>query len=1119
MKKVPETTPSNRRLIFSAISFALVLILIAVYALWRPQSTADEFTRLMNVGKNYYDQGETGRAIDAFQRAVALQREHPDAHLNLANSYLLAGEPEEAARHAEEVLSLDPHSAAAHYVKGCAHMRLGEYEEALQSLQTSAQLEPWIAPVHFQLGLAHQHLRQWEAAIEEFMQVTDLDMDHPAVYYNLSQVLIRTGREEEAADYLAIHQEIASRTPVGAADPARFERSKHTEARVPFKLEQPDKNGIQVAFVDVTEMAFGAAGENAGFHGPVGIMDIGHRGRNDLFVTEGGDGFRLLLNQGGKFEISGARMPGIPGAGYARVLAGNLQNGEQIGGRQEHALALGPQGTHVFRFSTNGLATDVTAFTRLGDLQAVDGVLLDLDFTGKLDLVAITEANQITVWRNDGHMAFTDRTETSGVPVSAVGARQIVADDWNNDDLTDLFVTVEGQAPMLLIKERGGPLMPTNWPSVIPPTRKLVVGDLNNDLRNDLVLATATEIECFFGGTEERVSFTHGLKAVTSLALVDYDNDGWLDIIAGGETLRIWRNLGRDGFQEMSRELGVDQFQFASVDGIKAADFHGEGATDLLLEVTTDGGGGKGLRLLRNQGGNANNQMKVRLVGNRSNASGLGARVEVTAGGLRLARTLSQLPMEIGVGKHESLDSLTVRWVDLAMPLVDVEVDPKSTLAVMELILPTGSCPYLYVWDGTKFRFVTDLLGSAPLGLRLTDDFFIEANPFEHVWIGDETNFQPRGGEYVLQITEELREVLYLDEAKLVVVDHPPGTEVHSMDKLLPGKPFPPSGLMTLHHRKPLLHAERHDGLEVTEILQEQDGKKVSPIQLRAPQLRGLAEPFSVTLDFGPLETEKPLVLAMTGWLHFGGGMANVGASHHPDLPFPFPTLEVELAHGAWEPVDVQVGAPAGKTKSLVVDLTDKLPPSSKRLRLTTAFEIHWDRIALFERREEGDTIITALAPTRSDLHWRGFSEFKDLPRYFPLTPDYEQVRQTANWRITPAGWCTRYGPVDELLAETDDALVLLNGGDELTLNFAVGALPDKPAGTVRNFFLYSVGWDKDADFHVENGWTVGPLPFHGMDDQLYGKQSRPASLRTDWIEQYNTRWVGPYTVPRPEIR
>ena len=81
-------------------------------------------------------------------------------------------------------------------------------------------------------------------------------------------------------------------------------------------------------------------------------------------------------------------------------------------------------------------------------------------------------------------------------------------------------------------------------------------------------------------------------------------------------------------------------------------------------------------------------------------------------------------------------------------------------------------------------------LSASPAGLRLTDDRLIDADNDEFVRVGDESLFQPRDGDYVLQVTEELREVLYLDAAELVVVDHPAGTEVHTTGKLLPGKPF-----------------------------------------------------------------------------------------------------------------------------------------------------------------------------------------------------------------------------------------------------------------------------------------------------------------------------------------
>jgi hypothetical protein len=103
------------------------------------------------------------------------------------------------------------------------------------------------------------------------------------------------------------------------------------------------------------------------------------------------------------------------------------------------------------------------------------------------------------------------------------------------------------------------------------------------------------------------------------------------------------------------------------------------------------------------------------------------------------------------------------------------------------------------------------------------------------------------------------------------------------------------------------------------------------------------------------------------------------------------------------------------------------------------------------------------------------------------------------------------------LVERRDNALVLLNGGDEVTLQFAANRLPPLAAGFVRDFFLYSCGWDKDADFHCEKGWLVEPLPWHGMQDQLYGQEQRPVIDGNWWIDKYNSRWVGPLTLRRKQ--
>ena len=1077
-------------------------LLLAVVIFKRPPQPADDFTRLLTRGNGFLESGDATNAIAAYSGVVKLAPENLDARLNLANAHLLAGEFQNGIEQCQQALNLNHNSAAAYYLMGCAHLRLNQAEPAVQAFQQSKQIDPAVTALNFQLGLAQAKLGHHDEAIGEFETVLQFEPEHASAHYQLSQLYQRAGRADDAAREMQKHQEIQTKNPGRLSGPAMFERCKYTQPQMTFALEQPERRGVPVRFVDATSAALG---QPSNYHAPMAVLDFNHDGRNSLFVMEGEKGFRILSNQAGRFEPFGGLLPGKPGATYRRCLVGDLNND-----RFEDVVVLGEQVSHAFRFATNGQVREVTAFSGLKNLKARDGLLADLDFTGKLDLLTVLpDGGGLGLFQNLGNFYFKAMTN-SGLPAMPGGAEHLAVEDWNNDDVPGIFVTRAGKPPVFFPKQRAGSFVQTNSPSDWPVGDFLATGDLNNDLRADLVVAGARGLEVIFGGQKERLSLPMAGLQAKGILLVDFDNDGWLDVVVFGNSLRVWRNLGKAGFAEVTADLGLNKL--GAVDELLAADFDNDGDTDLIVGTTS------GLRFWRNDGGNANGQLKLRLAGNRSNASGLGVRVELASGNWRTIRTRQQLPLEIGVGRHTKIDALKTRWFDLASTLVDLAVQTNQ-LTLDELAMPTGSCPFLYAWDGRQFKFVTDILGASPLGLPVSKTRFIEADPEEFLALGNEREFPPKDGAYEIRITEELREVLYLDTAKLVVVDHPTGTLVWPTSKLRPAKPFPPHELWTLRPLAPLRQAVRSDGLDVTEALAHTDSQMVSPVQLREPQLRGLAEPYSVTMDFGELPTDRPLVLVLNGWLHFGGGMANIAASLDASLPFPFPTLEVETSRGEWQKVAVEVGAPAGKTKTILVDLEKKLPPGTRRLRLTTAFEIHWDSAALCERAAGDQNQKVTLTPNHTDLHWRGFSEYKSLPDYLPLTPEYSQVQFTPPWRRTPSGWCTRYGAVDELVQHHDDALLLLNGGDELALTFKADRLPPKPADFERSFFLYVVGWDKDADFHVAEGWRVEPLPFLGMDDQAYGRQTRPAGLSDAWITQYNTRWVGPMTLSQKQPR
>ncbi len=1110
---------ASRRSISGPLIILLVAGLIGMIAgaAWWFSHRADdsnEFAVSMNSGKTYLEKGEATKAIEVFQRAAAMNPNNPDVHLNLANAFLRSNNPHEAVRHADEVLVYDAGSAAAHYIKGCAYLRLNQLTNAVQSLQTSQSIDQSVNAVAYQLGRAHAGLAQWLEAARQFEDITNFEKDTNApiylsAFYQLSQALLRQGQTEEAKKALAEHQRVNAGRQTSADNPALYENCVHTLARAPFAVEQPSQSGVPVQFVDVTASAFGSQAKE--LSGPIGLFDLNRRGVNDLLVRRG-DSFVLLWNSNATFASQSDPLPAIAGNRYTQCLVGDIHGGDQ--GRYEDAVLLGDKGLQILRFATNGFVTDATQFGGVRQIQGVEGSLADLDFTGKLGLLLVTSEGRLRNFRNLGNGAFRDNTVTSGIPANITGVSAVTIHDWNNDDLVDLILTRKAEPPLLLLNQRGGGFSSSNQPVDWPPAQALALGDLNNDLRADIVLADAKRLTVFFGGLKEPRHVAARDNRITDIRLTDYDNDGWLDIVAwGGDGLQVWRNRGRNGFQEVTKQLGLPNLAAGAIRHLAVADFDCDGDLDLVLELD-----GAGLKLLRNDGGNANGMVKLRLLGNRSNSSGLGVKVEVASGLFRAIRTVERLPIAIGVGKRTKLEAITVRWFDTQGINSDVDVDKCQTWSLVELTTPGGSCPYLYASNGETNRFVTDLLGAAPIGLPMAQGRYIQADPEEFAWIGNDSNFRPRDGAYIVSLTEELREVLYLDEARLYWVDHPPGTEIHSTSKLLPGPPWIPHRLVQLSRQVPLRSASDLEGREVTALLQSVDGNKVSPAKLRAPQYRGLAEPHGVILDFGVLDVGRPLTLALTGWLRFGGGMANVAGSHQPEFPFPFPVLEAEGADGVWSPVDVRFGAPAGKTKTILVELAGLLKPGTRRLKISQAFEIHWDRIALFEANEPAANVFSTL-PHTTELRARGYSEFASLPWTEPLTPRYDQLLQRPHWRMNVSGWVTRFGPVDALIAAKDNALALVAGGDELVMKFESNRLPKRLEGTVRDYFLWTVGWDKDADYHVAEGHRVEPLPWHGMNDESYGKQARPKLAADELHAHYNTRWIGPYTFGRQNIR
>jgi hypothetical protein len=259
---------------------------------------------------------------------------------------------------------------------------------------------------------------------------------------------------------------------------------------------------------------------------------------------EEGKGFSVLSNTNGAFRPLEASYPEIPGAKYSKVLVGDLQND-----RFEDVIVLGEQGSHLFRFAEDGSLTDASNLSSLSSLRASDGMLIDLDFTGKLDLIAVTaETNELRLLRQSGPLLFGDVTGKSGIPDSLRDAHAVMMADWNRDGIMDVIASrIEG-APLLLEKARGGPLAAreqNNWAS----GAVFATGDFDNDLRPDIAIVSQRKISlCFSGGAKSELAVSDE-SVLRQIVAVDYDNDGWLDLWGVGEKLSVWRNLGLTGFE------------------------------------------------------------------------------------------------------------------------------------------------------------------------------------------------------------------------------------------------------------------------------------------------------------------------------------------------------------------------------------------------------------------------------------------------------------------------------------------------------------------------------------------------------------------------------------------
>jgi len=386
----------------------------------------------------------------------------------------------------------------------------------------------------------------------------------------------------------------------------------------------------------------------------------------------------------------------------------------------------------------------------------------------------------------------------------------------------------------------------------------------------------------------------------------------------------------------------------------------------------------------------------------------------------------------------------------------------------------------------------------------------------EYVRIPGEA-LQPRNGRYVVQVIEELWETAYLDQLRLIAVDHPDSVDVF-VDERFPPRAGPARlRLVQTVHRRPPLSAVDGRGSDVLDDLRGHDDRYVS--NLTPLRYQGLTEPHELILDLDEDAGRPGTFLFLRGWIYPADASINIAVSQQHKLRSELPALDVRDARGRWVPAHTSVGFPSGKDKTVVIDLAGLFSTRDHHLRLRTNLQIYWDQVFVADTgwgKGEGGRV-TTLAPVSGDLHFRGFSRmYRRGGRYGPHWFEYDDVTKESPWRSI-TGAATRFGDVRPLLERSDDQYVVMVPGDEVTVEFdAPGQAP--PLGWTRTFILYSDGWIKDSDLNTANGTTIGPLPYHAIKSYPYAPgDAYPAdSAWQRYVREYNTRIIKNARSPRP---
>ncbi len=1111
------------------------LLLCAIISASSNASTVDTThdpiaaARLNNTGVALMNQQLLEKALAKFDEAHKIDPTAAVPILNRGIALLYLRKLPEAEEALKQAAAIDANNVRIWYSLGLTHFTGDNPTLAIDDFKHAIKIDPNDADSYYYLGSLYLNLKNYDDAIKQFQAALQLNPLHASAEFGLASALQRSGKVAEAHEHLRRFQKI-TQTKIGTPLTVTYGEQGHN-ATVEDMLAplQPVGPMIPVSFVSQATPATTAGSSPAkdAVGGGVCILDVEGKGEKDIVVMSEGDAaIRAYKPQpNGAVEEIPSQQTGLSTSGHGVACAvGDYDND----GLPDLAVALSDR-VVLFHNLGHGKFADVTKTVGIEQLNHPAGLtFIDFDHDGDLDLFVTgspiaSGKGPSVLWRNNGDSTFTEWTGPTGLAGTA-NTTGATLSDINNDRAVDLVVTGAGNAPTIYENQREGTFKPVSLydESGLAPTQGVYVFDFNKDGWMDVAVTHSGTPGISLwrnvdGKRFERVPLpASGVTAAWGLTAIDIDNDGWIDLAAIVETakgaeLRVWRNRGAQGFEDVSDAVGLSKLKLQNPRSVIAADLNGDGAADLIVTQLN-----ASPLVLNNVGGNKNHSLRIDLTGLADNKTAIGTKVEVfsnghvqkfeVAGG---SGYLSQGSTEIiaGLGQADSADVVRLLW-PTGVPQDELDVAANKPAALQELDRRGSSCPVLFAWDGSKYQFVSDVIGAAVVGHWVSPTSTNKADPDEWVKV-DGSQLKARNGLLSLRFGEPMEEINYIDQLRLVAIDHPAGTEVYPDERFLDEPPFASGATVVASPQtRTLVGAWDDQGHDVLPLLAKRDHKYVR--DFTNLKYAGYANMHTLTLDLGEWSSQNPLRLFLHGFIEYFSA-SSMYAAWQAGLQPISPFVEAQMPDGSWKSIIDDMGFPAGLPRTIVVDLTGKLPQGTQHIRIKTNLQIYWDQVLVDNGPEMArSTKRTELPLATAHLAFRGYPQQVDGETPGDLTYHYDRISATGPFQWQRGSY-TKYGDVTPLLHAIDNHYVIFGSGEEIDAEFSNASLPPLPSGWTRDYFFYANGFVKDMDFYEAMPFTVAEMPFHEMStypystNEHYPEDNRSVQYRLDWNDRFES--------------